>query len=565
MKIRVMLLLIALVAGLGANGRWVRLKSSNFELYTDAGESRGREVVLQLEQFRNVFAAQAADRNISPLPVRVFVFQSDAGFRPFRINEASSGYYHSGPDGDFIAMRASGRTAAHEFVHVVLRHSAREVPLWFGEGLAEFYSTIQFRGKQMRVGDSIEPHVRLLRTQKPLELKTLWAVDASSPYYREKNKLGVFYAESWALMHMLHLSEKYRAHVADFVSATLQGRTDAVESAFGQTEAALQRDLRAYVSREPLPFANLPIAPSAKPENIPAEAVSELDSALLLANLFVVSGKVDEASKFYAAIVKAHPNTAEAEAALGYLALAKAEDERAQGHFQRALELKLHNARLCYDLAMLRRQLGAEESEVWDLLRRSVQSDPRLFESRYFLGTLALERRRLSEAIENLKAAAELQPNRPQVWENLSLAYSHNQNHGLARAAAVRAVKLSTNEAETARTEATLALVSRAPAAPTPLKVVVQPPSAAPASRIEGVLTQVDCLGDLARLRIDYSGVKTFLLVRNPRSVTLKGAGAISFEFTCGPVKPRPVIAEFAPGRNDIYGTAGEVRALELR
>ena len=37
----------------------------------------GREVDLKLEQFRNVFAAQASDRNISPLSVREFVFQSD--------------------------------------------------------------------------------------------------------------------------------------------------------------------------------------------------------------------------------------------------------------------------------------------------------------------------------------------------------------------------------------------------------------------------------------------------------------------------------------------------------
>ena len=60
-----------------SEGRWLRLKTPNFELYTDAGESRGREVDLKLEQFRNVFAAQASDRNISPLSVREFVFQSD--------------------------------------------------------------------------------------------------------------------------------------------------------------------------------------------------------------------------------------------------------------------------------------------------------------------------------------------------------------------------------------------------------------------------------------------------------------------------------------------------------
>ena len=569
MNSRVLLLLLVLVGFCpAAGGRWLRLKSPNFDLYTDAGESRGREVVLELEQFRNVFARQASGRNISPMPVRVFVFQSDAGFRPFQVHETSAGYYHSGPDGDYIAMRASGRTAAHEYVHVVLHHSAREVPLWFGEGIAEFYSTIQFRGRQMSVGEPVAQHVQTLRDGNMLDLKTLWAVGYDSPYYREKNKLGLFYAQSWALVHMLHLSEKYRAGVADFVSRTLQGEPDALRSAFGRTDAGIEKDLREYISRDPLPRVNLPIATAGKLPEVAAEPLSELDSALLLANLFVVSEKRAEADKFYRAIVKAHPHSGEAEAALGYLALRKSEDDNAQAHFRRALELGVRNARLCYDLAMLRRDMGAGEHEVSDLLRRSVEFDPELFESRYFLGTFALERKRLVEAIENLKHAAALQPNRPQVWENLALAYFEIKDRERASEAATRAVQLSTNEAETARTQATLQLVNRT-AAMAPPKPVARPSTVQPASRIEGTLTQVDCLGESARLRIDETSRKTFLLVRDPRSVSLrntpKNTSAVSFEFTCGPIEPRAVVVEFVPGRNETYGTAGEIRSLEFR
>ena len=95
---------------------------------------------------------------------------------------------------------------------------------------------------------------------------------------------------------------------------------------------------------------------------------------------------------------KVIPHGAVAEAALGYLALAKSKDERTLEHFRRALELGVRNARLCYDLAMLRRQAGAAEQEVWALLNRSVEYDPRLFVSRYFMGTFALEGRRPAEA-----------------------------------------------------------------------------------------------------------------------------------------------------------------------
>ena len=565
MKIRVLLLLLVLIVFCtGAEGRWLRLRSANFELYTDAGERRGREVVLELEQFRSVFGAQAYGRNISPLPVRVFVFQSDSSFRPFQMNPASAGFYHSGADGDYIAMRASGRTAAHEYVHVVLRHAAREVPVWFGEGLAEFYSTIQFRGRQMWVGGAVEPHVQTLRNRHMLDLKTLWAVDFDSPYYREKNKLGLFYAQSWALVHMLHLSEKYRGGVANFVSRTLQGDADAIRSAFGRTEAEIEKDLREYVFRYPPPQVNLPITGTGKPGAIAAEPLSELDSALLLANLFVVGEKRAEADEFYRAIVKAHPHSGEAEAALGYLALAKSEDDNAQSHFRRALEVGVRNARLCYDLAMLRRERGAGEQEVWDLLRRSVEFDPGLFESRYFLGTFALEHRRPIEAIENLKYAAELQPNRTEVWENLALAYFENKDRERASDAAARAVSLSNNDAEKARTQATLRLV-RSTTATMPLKPVARVPAVQAAERIVGNLTQIDCLGESARLRIDRTDGRAFLLVRDPRRVSLKNTGAVSFEFPCGPIEPRAVVVEFVPARNETYGTEGEIRSLEFR
>ena len=89
-------------------------------------------------------------------------------------------YYHGGPDGDYIAMRALGRTVA------------REVSVWFGEGIAEFYSTIQLRGRQMWVGDPVAPHIQMLGNRNMLDLKTLWAARYDSPAYREKSKPGLF-------------------------------------------------------------------------------------------------------------------------------------------------------------------------------------------------------------------------------------------------------------------------------------------------------------------------------------------------------------------------------------
>ncbi len=565
MKTRVLLLLLALAtSGWPAGERWLRLKSPNFDLYTDAGASRGKEVLSELEQLRNAFVTQAGGRNISPAPVRVFLFRSEASFRPFQVREASAGYFHHGAEGDYIAMRASQRTASHEYVHVVLQHSARDVPLWFGEGIAEFYSTVRFLGRKMSVGEPIAAHIRTLQNEKLISLKTLLAVDNDSTYYRQKGKLGLFYAQSWALVHMLHVSERYRAGVGYFVTRTLRGESDALRAAFGRTDDEIERDLAAYISRGVFAGVDVPFTGNGKPEKFEAESLSELDSALLLANLFTVTEKRADAERAYRSIIKAHPASGDAEAALGYLALAKAQDTEAVTHFRSALELGIRNARLCYDMAMLRREQGAPEVEVIGLLHKSVQFDPKIFESHYFLGSFSLEHGKPAEAVESFRRAADLQPNRPQVWEYLALAYHETNNRGYALEAANHAVAIATNQIELDRTQATLHLVeSTGPSSPA--KSAMAQPGKPPANRIEGSLTQVDCLGEMARLRIDQANGKTFLLVRDPHSVALKNTGTVSFEFACGAIDPRPVVVDFLPSRNTTYGTAGEIRSIELR
>ena len=70
---------------------------------------------------------------------------------------------------------------------------------------------------------------------------------------------------------MLHLPENYRAEVASFVSRTLQGEPDALRSAFGRTDADIEKDLREYILRQPLPRVNLPMAAG----KIAAEPLSE--------------------------------------------------------------------------------------------------------------------------------------------------------------------------------------------------------------------------------------------------------------------------------------------------
>jgi hypothetical protein len=85
-----------------------------------------------------------------------------------------------------------------------------------------------------------------------------------------------------------------------------------------------------------------------------------------------------------------------------------------------------------------------------------------------------------------------------------------------------------------------------------------------PDAKVTGLLTQVDCLGKLARLVIQSSEGKIIrLLVRDPNQIAVVGAGEKSF--ACGPQKPsRKIRAEYFAKPDPKLATAGEVAVLEF-
>ena len=153
-------------------------------------------------------------------------------------------------------MHASGpevyRVVFHEYVHLVLRHAAGNVPVWFNEGTAELYSTADLSGPEIRIGDLIPSHIVTLRTEKMLDISMLVAVDHESSHYNERGKSGIFYAQSWALAHMLNFSPEYQPGVMNFLEMILAGESHqaAFERAFGKTQGDVLRDLARYIRQD---------------------------------------------------------------------------------------------------------------------------------------------------------------------------------------------------------------------------------------------------------------------------------------------------------------------------
>jgi signal recognition particle subunit SEC65 len=225
---RIAVAVIPLLCGLecaSAAPRWLKLNSANFELFTTAGERRGRDAILYFEQVRGLFLKATHSSGGSALPVRIVAFSSDKEYQPYRASEAAAAYAMGGHDRDYIVLSGTGSenypVAVHEYVHLLMK------PV----------------GKRVQVGDILPGRFLVLQQSKWLNLETLIAIDHNSPYYNEKSRASVFYAEAWALTHMLMLTEPYRAKLPQFLVAVR--KRDEARQAFA--ELARQNPLRPEV------------------------------------------------------------------------------------------------------------------------------------------------------------------------------------------------------------------------------------------------------------------------------------------------------------------------------
>ena len=250
-----------------AKDTWISVRTKNFTLVGNASEKEIRQVATRLEQFRDVFTRLLKGAKFeTPVPTTVIVFKNMSSYKPFNIGN-NAGYFQKGDDVNYITLSTElgGQNPYsiiyHEFVHLLVDNNLGNVPPWFNEGLAEYYSTFEIEeDRKVHLGELIPYHLQTLREDKLLPLRTLFAVDHYSPYYNEGSKRGVFYAESWALVHYLILSNngQHFPQLSQFLNLTDEGVAldQAFKQSFQMEIEALERLLIL-----PMPTPKLPAGP----------------------------------------------------------------------------------------------------------------------------------------------------------------------------------------------------------------------------------------------------------------------------------------------------------------
>lgn len=514
---------------------WLHLLSPHFELYTDAGEKAGRDALQRLELIREVFARD------TPLPIRVVVFGSDRDWREFRPSETTSGFYQSAPERDWIAMRSGEeayRVVNHEYVHLVLSHASARLPAWLEEGTAEFYSTLSAKGGNVRLGAPVEKHVRLL-------MRSPWftaeALSRMRPGHAGENT-ALFYAQSWALVHMLNVAPGYRKSMPRFAELIDQSVPPplAFEQAFGRPFEAALKDLGKYIQEARFGVADVLVR-----ERSPEITVSPADPALALTELLVQLGRAEAAEKR----LRGLPETPETWTARGLVALGQKRNDLAKENFRKAIDGGSRSALPYFEYALLLRESGAAPDEVRRYLTEAAGRNPNLAEAQFLLGISAQKEGRHRDAISALEQAVKILPRQSYFWHALAVSHLELKDTGKARRAALRAAENAGTQHEFDMAQNALRLVGAPEPPPAPRKqdVIVPKSWERPKgeARVEGTLEHIDCLGKNARFQVRVNGKPLKFWVENPGEVLLNTPSAVTFEFVCGPQRPRRVGIEY--------------------
>lgn len=358
-----------------AKDNWITLRTQNFLLVSNAGEKDVRQVATKLEQFREVFTKLFAGAKFnSPVPTTVVLFKSAGSYKPFALPNAS-GYFQKGEDVNYITLSTDPTqdpfsTIYHEYVHLLIDNTTGNVPSWFNEGLAEYYSAFVIEeDRKVHLGELIPYHLLALREGKLYPLRTLFAVDQYSPEYNEGSKRGMFYAESWALVHYLILGNNGQRlpQLGKFLQLVTKGTTidDAFTQAFQTDITTVEKELKKYIEGHTF---RMQVATFERKLEFDSEfttsALSEADAQAYLGDLLLHVNRSNDAEARLQQALTLDPKQPMALASLGILRARQGRFDEAQKYLQEATNANSGNYLVHYYYAYALSREGMDANNV---------------------------------------------------------------------------------------------------------------------------------------------------------------------------------------------------------
>jgi hypothetical protein len=361
--------------------------------------------------------------------IELLAFYEDKEFESYRLQESAYAFYKRCRQGDYIVMRdlepEHYAVAIHEYTHSVVEHSGLNLPVWLNEGLADFYSTLECRQAKVLVGTAPEGRDFILQDRRWMDWAVLAAVDEGSPYYREPEKMLLFYAQSWAMVHMLAMEPAYADGFPKFLAAVSGGATAdaALWAIYHKTLQQVGGEVVAYARSRRMKAHWVTV--DARPGSVEMQVVAEPAKRAEFALAEVLAADPEtagEAKIRLVALSARYPSEPRAKESLGFLAIDAGLEKEAQQDFADANVANTRDPDVLFQLAHWKRATDGPSDEVIALLQRAVAVDSTHYKALMELGFAAANREKYELAVRAFETINQPRPEHAYVVSYM-LAY----------------------------------------------------------------------------------------------------------------------------------------------
>ncbi|MBL4575864.1 MAG: hypothetical protein JKY51_07180 [Opitutaceae bacterium] len=248
---------------------WLYSKTDDFELISNASKNKTKNIIEDIYEFKNALETVFSAIKRYPDPYFAFIICKDkttlnALYKREKKDGKSlvnlSGFFGGNDEGGFAAMyakewrgRGSKDMVYHEYVHSLFSKSGEELPLWFNEGIAMTFQTFQVNRGTTVFGHPVYWARDYLteRADSFMPFDELFAVNHSSPEYRNHGSAHYFYATSWAFTHfcMFGREGQYKEALLNFVEADKSGdrSEETFKKLFGMSFSQMKIEMKKYL------------------------------------------------------------------------------------------------------------------------------------------------------------------------------------------------------------------------------------------------------------------------------------------------------------------------------
>lgn len=358
----------------GVDDHWRLYRSPHFDLYSHTGDGESRDLLRQLELIRALFfdVNHLAERE--PLELTAFAFGSRREFDAYHPAQLKgiAGLYLARADRAAILFAppdeatASRRVIFHEYIHHLTYVGGARPPMWLSEGMAELFSTLEIRSDSIVLGRPVPGHVAALQQLTLIPLGTLLNAQQEQVFSGGEDHSGLFYAESWALLHYWYFGAGQRSAGVFTLLRRMMVAPDAVpvaalpgafKEATGESFAGMEQKLEEYAhsGRYAARRMELPKIPGKETYRVERVARDQIRERLAELALRTVR---DPRGKFAMLEALSGPGRLRALETLGADALVDGNESEALDRWQQALEEGSSNPAIFH-------QVGLIESRRW--------------------------------------------------------------------------------------------------------------------------------------------------------------------------------------------------------